>query len=92
MPFLPPNQQHQSTKGKQHTNYNKNFKNNNNNHFTEIIQANPHQPAPPVKNGKILLEQSFVAHTLLMASGLGEDARILITFAMLCSILSSSSA
>ena len=40
-----------------------------------IIQVNLHQPAPPVKNGKILLVQSFTARMPLMtatsAFGLG---------------------
>jgi len=45
--------------------------NNNNHHhrFTAIIQANLRQPAPPVKNWRILLVQSFTARMpLLMAT------------------------
>jgi len=36
--------------------------------FTAILQVNLHQPAPPVKNWRILLVQSFTVHMpLLMA-------------------------
>jgi len=46
-----------------------------------IIQVNLHQPAPPVKNWRILLVQTFTAHMPLLtatsAFGLGEDAGVL---------------
>jgi len=41
---------------------------NNNNPLTAIIQINLCQPATPVKNWRILLEQGFTAMLLLMAT------------------------
>jgi len=47
-----------------------------------IIQVNLRKPAPPVKNYRILLVQSFTALTPLLtetsAFGYGEDAGVLI--------------
>ena len=58
------------------------LENNNSNHrFTAIIQVSVHYLAPPVKNSRILLLQSFTAHMPLLvatsAYGLGRNAGVL---------------
>ena len=44
------------------------YNSNNHHRFTAIIQVNMHQPAPPVKNWRILLVRSFTAHMPLLTA------------------------
>jgi len=44
------------------------YNSNNHHRFTAIIQVNMHQPAPPVKNWRILLVRSFTDHMPLLTA------------------------